>query len=187
MSEEQLIRHCAPTLAGIKTGNLFSSRIESREKTILQIRELNRKLVPKGLRIIPLRFTSERALVYVYRPEDLRADLQRREVIDILMREGYSSAAEDECVMELMRRVNVQNEFPHEIGLFLSYPPEDVVGFIKNRGANSKLVGCWTVYGDAGRAKKLFGIYKHCTEHYENKWAQGAAIENLAVKNRRKH
>ena len=30
MSEDLLIRHCSPTLAGIKTGNLFSCACASR-------------------------------------------------------------------------------------------------------------------------------------------------------------
>ena len=29
MSEELLVRHCSPTLAGLKTGNLFSYKVES--------------------------------------------------------------------------------------------------------------------------------------------------------------
>ena len=36
-------------------------------------------------------------------------------------------------------------EFPHEVGLFLSYPPEDVKGFIDHRANNFKCAGLWTV------------------------------------------
>ena len=31
MSEEMLVRYCSPTLAGMKTGNLFRAPFESRE------------------------------------------------------------------------------------------------------------------------------------------------------------
>ena len=31
MSEEQVVRNCAPTLAGLKTGNLFACPYENRE------------------------------------------------------------------------------------------------------------------------------------------------------------
>ena len=58
-----------------------------------------------------------------------------------------------------MRRLQRFEAFPHEIGLFLSYPPEDVRGFIEHKGHESKCDGCWKVYGDAERAKKTFRTY----------------------------
>lgn len=47
-------------------------------------------------------------------------------------------------------------DFPHEIGLFLGYPAEDVKGFIENKAACSKCSGCWKVYGDEQAARILF-------------------------------
>ena len=32
---------------------------------------------------------------------------------------------------------------PHEVGLFLSYPPEDVKGFIDHRASGFKSAGLW--------------------------------------------
>lgn len=48
MSEEILIRQGAPTLAGIKTGNLFPCPCEDHEALMTDIRKLNRRLSPKG-------------------------------------------------------------------------------------------------------------------------------------------
>lgn len=36
--------------------------------------------------------------------------------------------------------------FPHEMGLLLGYPPEDVKGFIHNQGKNYLYSGYWKVY-----------------------------------------
>ena len=47
MSEELIIKHCAPTLAGLKTGNIFICPCESKAKTHNQIRRLNRTLAKK--------------------------------------------------------------------------------------------------------------------------------------------
>lgn len=77
MSEKHIVQHCAPTLAGIKTGNLFSCACASKESLISSLRKLNRKLVPKGIRVLPLRFSKKRALIYVYRPEELERDLHQ--------------------------------------------------------------------------------------------------------------
>ena len=48
MSEDLLIRHCSPTLAGIKTGNLFSCACPSRKDLTKDLCRLNKKLVPKA-------------------------------------------------------------------------------------------------------------------------------------------
>ena len=56
----------------------------------------------------------------------------------------------------LIRRLRENDEFPHEIGLFLGYPIEDVVGFIRYAGKGCKLSGLWKVYGDAEAASRLF-------------------------------
>ena len=55
MSEDLVIRHCAPTLAGIKTGNLFSCACPCKAALTKELCRLNRKLVPKGIRILPLK------------------------------------------------------------------------------------------------------------------------------------
>lgn len=67
MSNEILIRCCAPTMASLKTGNMFNCPFQSREEMTAELRELNRSLGPKGLRVLPLRWNDGRALVYLYR------------------------------------------------------------------------------------------------------------------------
>ena len=52
MSEDLVIRHCAPTLAGIKTGNLFSCACPCKAALTKELCRLNRKLVPKGIRAL---------------------------------------------------------------------------------------------------------------------------------------
>ena len=64
MSEELMIREASPTLAGIKTGNLFTCPYESKEQVMDEIREMNRCLVKKGLCLLPFRFSEKRVLLY---------------------------------------------------------------------------------------------------------------------------
>ena len=72
--------------------------------------------------------------------------------------------------------------FPHEIGLFLGYPLQDVLGFIENRGQGSKLVGTWKVYGDEEAARRTFARYKKCTAVYSRCLKEGTPLEKLAVR-----
>ena len=68
---------------------------------MLEIRSLNRKLVPKGLRILPLRYSAERVLVYLYRPARLEKDLSNKEALDLLEKAGYRHENTNQCVVIL--------------------------------------------------------------------------------------
>ena len=123
MSEEILVRQGAPTLAGIKTGSLFPCPCEDKEALFADIRRLNRLLVPKGLCLLPIRFLKGQVLLYLYRPSELRRDLENEQAAEILHHAGYNSGHCGRCIANLIRRFREGGEFPHEVGLFLSYPP----------------------------------------------------------------
>ena len=181
MSEENVVRLCAPTLAGIKTGSLFPCPYENRETLLMEIRQYNQVLVPKGLCLLPLRFTDKSALLYLYRPRDLERDLQDQLAAEILRHAGYVCGSSEQCLMKLIERLRAYDEFPHEIGLFLSYPPEDVKGFIEHHAADFKYAGLWKVYGDEKRAKAMFEKFKKCTDIYCRMWQAGVSLDRLAV------
>lgn len=181
MSEDFIIRHCAPTLAGIKTGNLFTCPCENKEALLHSLRQLNKRLGGKGLRILPMRFSEKKALIYLYRPGKLRKDLAHTTAAQLLISHGYNTGSCEKCVVHLAKKLRQQEDFPHEIGLFLGYPPEDVYGFIENNACGCKCTGCWKVYGDEEAAKKKFAQYKKCTQVYYDQWAKGKAIERLTV------
>ena len=166
MSEENLVRQCAPTLAGIKTGTNFPAPFTSLAELTAEIRELNRILVPKGLRLLPLRYQDHTALLYLYRPAELRVDL-KDQLAEALLAEA--------------KRFRSGGEFPHEVGLFLSYPPQDVRGFIENHAVNYKCAGLWKVYGDEALARRLFDKFRKCTDIYCALWRAGSGIDQLAV------
>lgn len=180
VSDQMLIDNCAPTLAGLKTANLFSCSYESEEELRDSLRRLNRCLSRKGLRVLPLRRRNGRALIYVYRPAFLQRDLEQEGACRMLSERGYCGG-QNRCLRLLMKKLCEEREFPHEIGLFLGYPPEDVCGFIENKAAGCKCVGCWKVYGDADAAKRIFRRYQKCTEAYQTFWERGVSLETLAV------
>lgn len=179
MSDEYLIRHCAPTLACIKTGSLFSCPYESREAMNSFVRRLNGRVMNKGLRVLPLRYKNGNGLIYVYRPEKLEQDLKDTCACSLLESCGYACKNANYCIRKLISRLS-EEEFPHEIGLFLSYPPEDVYGFIHHR-SEAKCSGCWKVYGDVEAAKRTFDRYRKCSDLYLRLWNEGYCIEQLTV------
>lgn len=181
MFEELLVRHCSPTLAGIKTGNLFACSFACIENMRSAVRKVNSFFVKKGLRVLPLRFQDNKALIYVYRPSKLLLDLKHNISSRLLRESSYKTDSPKRCIVYLIHRIASSRDFPHEIGLFLRYPPEDVCGFIENKAENWKCAGLWKVYGDAEAAKRLFEQYKKCTECYCALFAKGRSIKQLAV------
>lgn len=175
MSEEMIIRNCAPTLSGLKTGSMFSCPVEA----VQELHRWNARLYPRGIRVILLRQRSGRALLYLFRPEALRADLNREETRALLMRCGYTEFTVSRCLMQLMERLREEDTFPHEIGLFLGYPPEDVQGFMDNHTHHCKCSGCWKVYGNVEAAKQRFAQFRICTEVYAALYACGVSLERL--------
>lgn len=181
MSEEIVIRNGAPTLAGLKTASLFSCAYSSRKELTRFLSRLNKQLQGRGLRIVPLRISEDKALLYLYRPKKLCADIADAAASALLSERGYDTENCDRCVVQLMQNLRAGKDFPHEIGLFLGYPVEDVQGFIRHNARDFKCVGCWKVYGDEVAARRKFDQYKKCTRVYCEQWRKGKNIERLAV------
>ena len=75
MSEELVIRCCAPTLASIKTGSMFVCPFADRTEMGHSLSGWNRRLKDKGLRVLPLRYRDGHGLIWLYRPSQLARDL----------------------------------------------------------------------------------------------------------------
>lgn len=181
MSDQDLVSHAAPTMAGIKTGSLFLCRFDDRNGFERDVKEYNRRFCRRGFSIIPLYIKNDRSLVYTVRMDRLRRDLSNRETRKMLENAGYDCSDAAGCVRQLADRFENGTSFPHEVGLFLSYPAEDVQGFIENRAMNYKYSGMWKVYGDVESARRDFARYAKCTEAYKKTYLHGRKIDDLLV------
>ncbi len=180
MSNEILIRCCAPTMACLKTGNMFTCAFECRKKMTDELRRLNQRLRQKGLRILPLRWQDGKALLYLYRPKLLERDLCDPLARRLLSECGYTHADANACLARLIARLRTEADFPHEVGLFLGYPPADVDGFM-HRKEEYKLCGFLKVYDDVEGAVRQFARCRHCTEVYMDCLSRGFSLDRLAV------
>ena len=77
--------------------------------------------------------------------------------------DGYPLAGGLEAMLDhLASRMAGSGGFPHEVGLFLGYPAEDVEGFRRHGGQGYKYSGLWKVYSDVERAQRCFRQYGCC-------------------------
>ncbi len=179
--ENYIVEHCAPTLANLKTGTLFCVDTRESAELLRQIGLWNGFLRGKGISIMLLRQGEHKALVYLYRRSQLERDLKTEGVAEFLHSLGYNSQRTSETLERLRERFEEEAGIPHEIGVFLGYPLCDVIGYIRNRGRNSKLTGCWQVYGDVDKAAKLFAKYRKCSNVYSKLWNEGRSVQQLTV------
>ena len=181
--ERSLIEYCSPTLAKLKTANLFSYEYSDDNELNSVITSWNNYFKEKGIELIVLRKQNGSALVYICRKNRLELDLNKQGVAEFLADYGYESVNAEYAIDMLKARINGCDCFPHEIGIFLDYPLEDVKGFIENAGANFKCCGCWKVYCNECEAIKLFAKYQKCREVYSRLFYAGTrSIEQLTVK-----
>ena len=182
MPDQLIIEHCSPTLAGLKTGSLFSVKACKTSNLNEEIRQLNKVLLKKGLRAVLVQKAGDFALVYIYRPDYLERDLRHPDAVRILEEKGYESGDSSRCLVQLVRHLLEDKSFPHEIGLFLGYPPEDVLGFMRDPSKGVKCTGCWKAYGNEEEARKTFARFRKCTEIYKREINEGKTLDDLIVK-----
>lgn len=173
---QKLAFHTAPTLLGIKCASLVS--LSSTEFDLdFHTQYFNSRAAAKELKSRILCSCGNRALMLVYSEKLLKKCLADNAVRSVLAKYGYPEKYSlEECLDRLSKRIRESDIFPHEIGVFLGYPVEDVEGFIENKGENFKLCGAWKVYGSVENAKRTFANYDKCRTFLCNKLNEGADI-----------
>lgn len=106
----------------------------------------------------------------------------KKVIQNYLARFGYAA---DTGVQDFLNQIAAKiaggESFPHEIGIILGYPPEDIEGFKRYKGRNFKCCGYWKVYGNAERAQKLFDAYTLCREKLMQALQNGVTLKVAAA------
>ena len=118
-------------------------------------------------------------LLLVFRPRQLSRWLEHPQVSAMLARAGYPVERGTGAMLRHLRRQLQGEQFPHEIGLFLGYPPADVEGFLRDGGRSCKLCGPWKVYGDVEEAARRFSAFRRCRSALNQRMAQGLTLAQV--------
>ena len=170
--------NCAPVILGIKSANTI---------TVQNVDgfELCELLKETGVEYVPL-YQKEKTIIYlIYRSSLILETLKKPDIRELLKRFGYYDMDMDLILTKLKRRYELymkkQAAFPHEIGLILDYPPEDVISFMNNNGQQCRLCGYWKVYGDVEQAKYTFSCYDRARELVLSRIRQGESLKRIAA------
>lgn len=157
MLNEIIIEHCYPTLSNLKIANMVNVDIYD---TIYQdIIKLNEELSKYNFSLIILKQSNKKLLLYLLNL-NLIENYNDEKLKNALKSYGYPTDNFNNSITFLKQRL-LQNEFPHEIGFFLGYPYDDVLGFINCNGKNEIFTGKWKVYSNVDKAKYTFEKFEY--------------------------
>lgn len=171
-----LARHCAPALLRQKSANLFFLPAASWQTAQKELAGFNNKVAPRGLAAEELCRCEKRVLLLVYHKERLAKELANPMARELLAEHSYPFGPLQAQLAHLKGRLAASAEFPHEIGLFLGYPPGDVKCFICHKGKGALLSGPWQVYENPEHSKRLFARYRACTQYMCGRISRGQTV-----------
>lgn len=141
--EIQLALQCAPVIAGLKISNLLIIPSSQEEKLYHIFRN-------SEISFFRLLWADGKSTFLLYHKEMLEAYFMQWEVRTILKEAGYGNLSLDAVLATFRHRFENcrrnRGEFPHEMGILLGYPSEDVSGFIEHKGRDFLYSGYWKVY-----------------------------------------
>ena len=167
--------NCGVTFAGIKPASLM--RIKQSELETMDY--YRRCFACKHFEIDILKTDEQGALVYVYNRPRLYELLESSEIKEFLLQEGYAYDNAEQAIVQLKERLTNNETFPHEIGVFLGYPLEDVKGFISDPRNGVMLSGYWKVYANVEEKQQLFCRYGTCSRCICNKIMDGKTLTEI--------
>ena len=170
--------HCAPVLKGIKISNIMTAERGTWKRLV-------RSLKGSNILCVLLSAQGGREVLLLYRYEKLREHLMKEQVRKFLESQGYDDIRVPAVITRLRKQyaeyVRNRQGFPHELGVILEYPVEDVKGFIENRGKNCLLEKYWKVYHNREKAEKIFAWYDEARELAMEEIMAGYRLNQIAV------
>lgn len=174
--ESQIALQCAPVISGLKTSNLL---IVNRKNHLMVMQIFRGTEVSCKM----LYMSEDKAYFLVYRVQELSHYLKQYEISVMMEVLGYCHLNLHDTLQEFSKRyssyMKEKSTFPHEMGLLLGYPLEDVIGFIENNGQDFLYVGYWKVYGEMERQQKLFERFDEAKAAIMRMVLQGMGIANI--------
>ena len=175
-AEAQLALRCAPLLAGLKTSNLLILKEA-------QSSRIQRLIIRTNISSYSFYKDGRQTFLLLYQPKQLESHLAETKARQILCQLGYLENSLNGLLEIFGKRYQLyrrgKGRFPHEMGLFLGYPPEDVRGFVENNGENCLCAGYWKVYDNAPEKLSLFHKFDEAKERMIRMLAAGVCMEEL--------
>lgn len=160
--ENYLKYQLAPVIHGLKPS--LTVTITYHKQLVMHWDENKHILLEKlGLEEILLRHTDAGIMVLIYNKQLLQKVLNDDKTQLFLTNLHYSSCEVTKALAYLKYRYN-KYHCPHELGIFLGIPLDDVKDFMNCSTKKCMLRRYWKVYNNIENAKKIFDAYDYAKE-----------------------
>ncbi len=172
-----LVSTCAPVIKGLTISNT------------LTVKQGEFKVIESMLKDSPLKcfllHEGKTEIVLITRINKLQDHLKQNEVANYLLEFGYKDVSVDYVIEKLYSRFSSfyigEQVFPHELGLILSYPIDDIKGFIKNNGKKELACKYWKVYSNLDESLKKFEAFDKAIETCIYQIVNGYKLKDIIV------
>lgn len=173
--EFQLALQCAPVITGIKISNLLI--ISKNDEEALRV--ILRK---SGITYFRLCQNGEKLTYLLFHRMPLNFYLENNDIKNFLRKCGYEELALGKVLKTFQERylayMKQGAEFPHEMGVLLGYPLEDVVGFMQDSGDEYLYAGYWKVYSNVEEKIEIFKSYEDAQTKLVGLLSKGEDLRN---------
>lgn len=175
----QFLIQCAPVIAGLKASNLLIVPKGSLETV--------RRLI--GSSHISYKLLHEKChkeTYLIFNANQLTHYLCCQRTRALLKKLGYYNFQLTELLEFFSERYQKYQDnaasFPHEMGIFLQYPIEDVEGFIRHHGRNYLISGYWKVYQNPDEKERMFEEFEYAQEEICKLFLSGVSAKRIIMR-----
>lgn len=173
----RLVMNSAAVLKKVRASCVFSVSVANRKSVFAQMEKA-------GVSYRILFQDEKKCIVFFFQSKMLEAHLKKAEVLQYLEKFNYQRGTFTEYLSRFADRMKhyytCGGEFPHEMGVFLQYPLDDVESFIKNGGKNFLISGYWKVYNNIEQARGIFQLLDEAKNRAIDEWFGGKQIYEIA-------
>jgi len=179
--DQTLLYFGAPALCGLKAASLVSIDDKLAAASEKKLQTLNAELGKNGRGIINVKRCGSRTLFFLYDRKVLQLSLSGKKELAYLAAKNYPVRKGFNAILsELLKRLSFQESFPHEIGIFLGYPLEDVILFEKQKGEGCLYSGMWKVYGNVQESLSKMTLYRNCCMKCNRLFERGMKLTEIS-------
>lgn len=153
----------APVVGGLKPSSTITLKKDSKEYFIWNnYKEIFLNKI--NLKHILLREDDKAIILLIYSEKKLESFINNKETKEFLLKLGYDFKGNlDNILDKLVQRYN-KFHCPHELGVFLGIPLEDVIDFMECTTKKCLLCGYWKVFNNSDSALQIFNNYNKSKE-----------------------
>lgn len=134
-----------------------------------------------GLKFVELRENNDCIIVMIYNEKLLYKEISKNSHTNFLAKLGYPSLVNVTDYVNVLKSRYEKYHCPHELGLFLGIPFEDVKDFMECTTKKCLLCGYWKVFNNEEKAKITFERFDTIKEYTMKNILKGNSSYDLAL------